>query len=69
MILGNCISGMHRIFQHDLYQLRLTAARSYVSALEISASPISTDPTLPIRLTAQVYTAHPQNVILSKSKK
>lgn len=45
---------MHRVFQHDLYQLRLNTARAYVSALETSANPVSSDPEEPIKLTAQV---------------
>ena len=45
---------MHRVFQHDLYQLRLNTARAYVSALETSSNPVSSDPEEPIKLTAQV---------------
>ena len=45
---------MHRVFQHDLYQLRLNTARAYVSALDTSANPVSSDPEEPIKLTAQV---------------
>ncbi len=43
-----------RVFQHDLYQLRLNTARSYVAALETSASPVSSDPEEPLKLTVQV---------------
>ncbi len=43
-----------RVFQHDLYQLRLNTARAYVSALETSASPVSSDPEEPLKLTVQV---------------
>ena len=45
---------MHRVFQHDLYQLRLNTARAYVNALQTSANPVSSDPEEPIKLTAQV---------------
>ena len=45
-----------RVFQHDLYQLRLKTARCYVSALETSANPVSADPDEPIKISAQVNT-------------
>ena len=45
---------MHRMFQHDLYLLRLTAARSYVSALQKSLNPISSSALEPLKLAAQV---------------
>ena len=45
---------MHRVFQHDLYQLRLNTARSYVAALQTKAAPVSTDPEEPLKLSAQV---------------
>ncbi len=45
---------MCRVFQHDLYQLRLKTARCYVSALETSANPVSADPEEPIKISAQV---------------
>lgn len=45
---------MHRTFQRDLYLLRLNVAREYVKALENSMNPISSDPTEPLKLTAQV---------------
>ena len=45
---------MHRVFQHDLYLLRLNTARSFVAALESSANPVSTDAEEPIKLSAQV---------------
>uniref|UniRef100_A0A8C5MM93 BBSome complex member BBS1 n=1 Tax=Leptobrachium leishanense TaxID=445787 RepID=A0A8C5MM93_9ANUR len=32
---------MHRVFQMDLYRLRLTAARAYVKALDASLAPVS----------------------------
>ncbi|XP_013391721.1 Bardet-Biedl syndrome 1 protein homolog [Lingula anatina] len=49
----HCVS-MHRMFQHDLYRLRLDAARSYVKALETSMNPVSTNTTEPLKLSAQV---------------
>lgn len=45
---------MHRTFQRDLYLLRLNTAREYVKALENSMNPISSDPTEPLKLSAQV---------------
>ena len=32
---------MHRVFQHDLFLLRLNTARSYVRALQTSSNPIT----------------------------
>ncbi|KAK8384168.1 hypothetical protein O3P69_009121 [Scylla paramamosain] len=49
----NCVL-MHRVFQHDLYRLRLSTARSYVQALETSSNPISLSQTEPLKLSAQV---------------
>ena len=43
-----------RVFQHDLYQLRLQTARCYVNALETSSNPVSSDPDEPIKISAQV---------------
>ena len=48
---------MHRVFQHDLYKLRLTTARQYVRALETSSNPISVTQDEPLKLSAQVYNA------------
>ncbi len=45
---------MHRVFQHDLYLLRLNTARSYVASLVSSANPITSDSEEPIKLSAQV---------------
>ena len=45
---------MHRVFQHDLYQLRLNTARSFVAAIQTKATPVSSDPEEPLKLTAQV---------------
>ena len=42
-------SSMHRMFQHDLYLLRLMSARSYVSALKKSLNPISSSTTEPLK--------------------
>ncbi|XP_037076017.1 LOW QUALITY PROTEIN: Bardet-Biedl syndrome 1 protein homolog [Pollicipes pollicipes] len=44
---------MHRIFQYNLYLLRLDAARQYVQSLDMSLTPVTTDEQ-PIRLAAQV---------------
>ncbi|ESO96483.1 hypothetical protein LOTGIDRAFT_115648 [Lottia gigantea] len=49
----NAVS-MHRTFQRDLYLLRLNTARQYVKALENSMNPISSDPTEPLKLSAQI---------------
>lgn len=45
---------MHRVFQHDLYLLRLNTARSFVSALNTSSNPVSNDGEDQIKLSAQV---------------
>ena len=50
---------MHRVFQHDLYLLRLNTARSFVRALQTSSNPISTtggsdNESESIKLSAQV---------------
>ncbi|KAF2361455.1 hypothetical protein FHG87_007784 [Trinorchestia longiramus] len=45
---------MHRVFQHDLYKLRLNTARQYVRALETSSNPVSLTQTEPLKLSAQV---------------
>lgn len=45
---------MHRIFQQDLYRLRLDTARAYVEALESSSNPISLDPSEPIKVSARL---------------
>ena len=48
------VSAMHRTFQRDLYLLRLNVAREYAKALDNSMNPISSDPTEPLKLSAQV---------------
>ena len=45
---------MHRVFQQDLYRLRLKAARSYVHAIATSMNPLSTSLQDPVKLSAQV---------------
>ncbi|XP_071492569.1 BBSome complex member BBS1-like [Diadema antillarum] len=45
---------MHRMFQHDLYRLRLTTARAFVKAMDSSSTPVSTNPNEPIKLSAQI---------------
>lgn len=49
----NCLL-MHRVFQHDLYLLRLNTARAFVKSLDESATPVSVDDDEPIKLSAQV---------------
>ncbi len=44
----------YRVFQHDLYLLRLNTARSFIGALNTSANPVSDDSHEPIKLSAQV---------------
>ncbi|XP_069501037.1 BBSome complex member BBS1 [Ambystoma mexicanum] len=46
---------MHRVFQMDLYRLRLMAARAYVKALESSMSPVSATLLEPLRINAVVH--------------
>ena len=45
---------MHRVFQHDLYLLRLNTARAFIGALNTSSNPVSDDIQEPIKLSAQV---------------
>ena len=45
---------MHRVFQHDLYRLRLSTARAYVHALETSSNPLTLSQLEPLKLSAQV---------------
>ncbi|XP_071962650.1 BBSome complex member BBS1-like [Antedon mediterranea] len=45
---------MHRTFQHDLYRMKLTAARAFLKSLDNSMSPISSNPAEPLKLSAQV---------------
>ncbi|XP_062576110.1 Bardet-Biedl syndrome 1 protein-like, partial [Saccostrea cucullata] len=45
---------MHRTFQRDLYLLRLNTLREYAKSLDNSMNPISSDPTEPLKLNAQV---------------
>ncbi|XP_021120201.1 Bardet-Biedl syndrome 1 protein isoform X2 [Heterocephalus glaber] len=47
-------TGMHQIFQTDLYLLHLRAARAYVQALESSLSPMSVTAREPLKLHAVV---------------
>ncbi|XP_041469808.1 Bardet-Biedl syndrome 1 protein-like [Lytechinus variegatus] len=65
---------MHRMFQHDLYRLRLTTARAFVKALDSSLTPVSNNLNEPIKLSAHVHGIGPtfkltvslQNTSLSK---
>ncbi len=45
---------MHRVFQHDLYLLRLNTARAFVSALDSGSNPVSNDAEEPLKLSAQI---------------
>ena len=48
---------MHRVFQHDLYLLRLNTARAFVRSLQTSSNPITGvngESDEPIKLSAQV---------------
>eukprot|EP00094_Tigriopus_californicus_P008115 TCALIF_07811-PA protein Name:"Similar to BBS1 Bardet-Biedl syndrome 1 protein (Homo sapiens)" AED:0.07 eAED:0.07 QI:80/0.71/0.37/1/0.71/0.5/8/222/576 len=45
---------MHRVFQHDLYLMRLNTARAFVSTLESSSNPVTLDQGEPLKLSAQV---------------
>ncbi|KAM9133632.1 BBSome complex member BBS1 isoform 3-T3 [Pangshura tecta] len=45
---------MHRVFQMDLYRLRLMAARAYVKALESSLAPITSTRQEPLKMNAVV---------------
>lgn len=49
-----CLSAMHRTFQRDLYLLRLNTLREYAKSLDNSMNPISSDPSEPLKLNAQV---------------
>ncbi|CAG2105820.1 unnamed protein product, partial [Medioppia subpectinata] len=46
---------IHRTFQHDLYRLKLIAARSYVKAIASSLNPLSSTAIDPLKLSAQVH--------------
>eukprot|EP00794_Sanderia_malayensis_P020242 gene20242-22224_t len=50
---GNA-AAMHRVFQQDLYRLRLKTARSYVHAITTSLNPLSTSLHDPVKLSVQV---------------
>jgi len=45
---------MYRQFQHDLYRLRLEAARAYAGILEKGLSPISVSSEEPVKLHVEV---------------
>ncbi|KAG8437877.1 hypothetical protein GDO86_008540 [Hymenochirus boettgeri] len=47
---------MHRVFQMDLYRLRLSAARAYVKALDASLTPVSSTMQEPLTINAAVST-------------
>eukprot|EP00795_Rhopilema_esculentum_P002976 gene2976-1230_t len=45
---------IHRVFQQDLYRLKLKTARSYVHAISTRMNPLSTSLQDPVKLSAQV---------------
>lgn len=51
---------MHRVFQMDLYRLRLSAARAYVKALDASLTPVSSTMQEPLTLNAVVQGIGPR---------
>ncbi|KAM4721564.1 BBSome complex member BBS1 [Rhinophrynus dorsalis] len=51
---------MHRVFQMDLYRLRLSAARAYVKALDASLTPVSSTMQEPITINAAVQGIGPR---------
>ncbi|CAJ0950393.1 unnamed protein product [Ranitomeya imitator] len=55
---------MHRVFQMDLYRLRLSAARAYVKALDASLTPVSSTMQEPLTLNAAVQGIGPRFKII-----
>ncbi|XP_068116242.1 Bardet-Biedl syndrome 1 protein isoform X2 [Hyperolius riggenbachi] len=51
---------MHRVFQMDLYRLRLSAARAYVKVLDASLAPVSSSAQEPLTLNAVVQGIGPR---------
>ena len=45
---------MYRQFQHDLYRLRLEAARGYAGVLQKGLSPVSSNSAEPVKLHVEV---------------
>jgi len=45
---------MYRQFQHDLYRLRLEAARAYAGVLQKGLSPVSANSAEPVKLHVEV---------------
>lgn len=45
---------IHRMFQHDLFNMKLIAARAYVKAISTSLNPMTSNSSDPIKLSAQV---------------
>ena len=46
---------MHQTFQHDLFRLRLNAARACVNALQNCSTPFSANISEPLKMSAQVF--------------
>ncbi|KAG6939465.1 hypothetical protein G0U57_001565, partial [Chelydra serpentina] len=51
---GLYTEAMHRVFQMDLYRLRLMAARAYVKALESSLAPVTSTLQEPLKMNAVI---------------
>ena len=54
-----------KVFQHDLYQLRLAAAWAYMTALETSANPVSSWPEEPTR---KVVRGHKEGCVRTQGR-
>jgi len=57
---------MHQTFQHDLFRLRLNAARACVSALQSCSNPFSANITEPLKMSAQVFIMSPVAQLVKK---
>lgn len=57
---------MHQTFQHDLFRLRLNAARACVSALQSCSTPFSANITEPLKMSAQVFIMSPVAQLVKK---
>ena len=49
---------MHRVFQADLFKLRLNTARSYAKTLESRLNPVSSSLEDPLKLSAKVLKSY-----------
>ena len=57
---------MHQTFQHDLFRLRLNAARACVSALQSCSNPFSANVNEPLKMSAQVFIMSPVAQLVKK---